>query len=164
MNSYPLWQHGWNWLEHYAKWKSTFFLGYQKAILTHFYCCSVTVVLCFTPLLISTLSTPLPQSIPPIVHAHESSICIPLLALSPSFSCYPPFPCPLVTTLDDKNFHVTKNKVKFPQLDIGYLWKLTTSILLKYKRLNTSPIKLETQTWYLLIIVHDALDTAVNLG
>ena len=43
----------------------------------------------------SSLTPPLPQSIPP--HAHESSIHIPLLAPSPSFPRYPSPPSHLVT-------------------------------------------------------------------
>ena len=39
-----------------------------------FFSCSVTVVLPFPPLLWPAPSTPLPQSMPPTVCAHESSI------------------------------------------------------------------------------------------
>ena len=51
----------------------------------------------FSPWLTPTRPPPLPQPIPYIVHAHESSIRVPLLVPFPSFPYYPPFPSPLVT-------------------------------------------------------------------
>ena len=45
----------------------------------------------FLPIALPCLTPPLPQSIPPIVRAHESSIRVPCLAPFPSF---PVIPCP----------------------------------------------------------------------
>ena len=62
----------------------------HESMFIFIYCCSVPVVPPFSPLFIPTPSPQLPQSISPIVHAHESSICVPLLVPSPSVPRYPP--------------------------------------------------------------------------
>ena len=83
----------WIWRIFFIVWLICFF------VLTVFYCCSITIVPVFPWLFFHAppTSPPLPQSIPHIVHAHESSIRVPLLVPSPSFPYYPPFPSPLVT-------------------------------------------------------------------
>ena len=64
--------------------------------------------LAFSPLLAPTPSPP--QSVLPIVHTHESSIHVPLLAFSPSFPHYTPSPSPLVTV---RLFFISKPLVLF---------------------------------------------------
>ena len=82
-----------------------------NSIFLFIYCCSVTVVPPFSPVLTTAPIPPLPQSIPvPIVCAQEYFIHVLWLAFPPSFLCYPP-PSSLLDVIS--LFFISKSLVLF---------------------------------------------------
>ena len=78
-------------------------------IETHLFIVVQLQVSCLCSILTPTPSQPTPQSISPIVCARESSICLLLLAPSPSFLHYPPPPI----TSGHCQFFISKSLVLF---------------------------------------------------